>query len=548
MSDSSRNRVRIFARVGKDYEDIYNALEGEENRELKAKYLFNRGGGRIDFMGDTQIKDDVLSYVHNYIYKSKEFEEQADLNNKDLTVNELFDKLGFTENEKSLLIETDTKHDLRPDGKVWELFRSKSGSDDETKDNVREYIESILVDICTNRGVLSETKILSDVDLRYVVNAKKHLEDPEANKNERDDQLYEPIKDWVESTGIDLANGMMKIMSVEKLQREQANLGKQRLMGVDPKVEVGRFYNASLKVNNTSAKEYLKDKKSVTEVLDKIESERKYDKITTKAPRKLPASYDMYIELHTSGRAGETPEKMVDNLAKSLAALKRKSLKYDFSIKTIHKLSDYYRKYFCLDSLKSNPEYLREALRGRTSLAKYGNSIRESIYGLKTENIENYTNDLSKLLNSMSSPNKRSAEYKKLHEAIKQAAEINSEALTPKQKKSRIIEANFDILLAVEKYVDGKEKVRRSLGGQYSFDNAMDALAIVTKYSNGMTKLSKDIINKINTVRDVSAQDAKYIDPNTLTVKYGASRAEKAHEDKLSRENKVHRTGSAMHK
>ena len=82
--------------------------------------------------------------------------------------------------------------------------------------------------------------------------------------------------------------------------------------------------------------------------------------------------------------------------------------------------------------------------------------------------------------------------------------------MTPEKKVEVFGQAVNDIVLSVSRYVDGKESAKKSKEDLKTFNNAMDALAIVSKYTKkkGMrlNQRVSDIIEKINTKRDAASE------------------------------------------
>ena len=111
--------------------------------------------------------------------------------------------------------------------------------------------------------------------------------------------------------------------------------------------------------------------------------------------------------------------------------------------------------------------------------------------------------------------------------------------MTPAQKAQAFGLANLAIIQAIQKYAKGKEAVRTSTAGQDRFDNMLDALSIVSKYTNGsgeeMNPNLKPILQKINKKRGADER----INPSQFEQKYGAARATKSYNKRHKIENKA---------
>ncbi len=143
--------------------------------------------------------------------------------------------------------------------------------------------------------------------------------------------------------------------------------------------------------------------------------------------------------------------------------------------------------------------------------------------------MDSYTNDMKTLLQNMWNPKGRSTEYNNLYKAVKAASEIGGKNWSAEKKAEEVIDANINLLDAIQKYTSGKEKTRHSNDGNARFANAMDALAVGAKYT-GMKVHADKIINRINTIRHSAHQDDAMIDGDSFTQNYGAARAKNANE------------------
>ncbi len=158
---------------------------------------------------------------------------------------------------------------------------------------------------------------------------------------------------------------------------------------------------------------------------------------------------------------------------------------------------------------------------------------------LKTIEIHIYISDMKKLLDNMMYAKDRSQEYKKLYEAIKNAAELDLDSMSPVEQNNAIRHANIEIYDTVRKYTKGKESIRIHKDGQARFENALDALAVVAKYNKGFKVQTNKILKKINDVRvgKNKTSGKGYINPETFEQTHGAKNAKKKNEARIA-ENK----------
>ncbi len=262
--------------------------------------------------------------------------------------------------------------------------------------------------------------------------------------------------------------------------------------------------------------------------------------LDTMKERKLPESFNTYIGLHTGKRAGKTDKELCENLAKIMGAYTLKAVGQKFSVKTIHKAAKELKKFYCIDenSPGFSTEKLTEALKNKDTALKYAEKVRQDMFGLKGDCFDNFVTDMTILSESMRPEKGRSDEYKELCNAIKEAAKLPETIrhMSSRDKKIVITQANCNVVVAVQKYVKGKEKVRMSDKGNDAFLNSMDALAIVSKY----TKKEGMVINE-SIAHILDGIDAIRHD-NTISIKdrfqrtYGAKRAKEAYNNRILNE------------
>lgn len=256
-------------------------------------------------------------------------------------------------------------------------------------------------------------------------------------------------------------------------------------------------------------------------------------------------NYDKYIRLHTGKNAGKTVKERKQNLLKSIAASYLKKNGKEFSLKEIHKFAKSYDDKYCV---LENSVYMRErggnerlynATQDATSVIRESNRLREDMYGIKNDQYNNYIKDMKTLANSMRSDKGRSTEYQNLVKAIKAASTLGEETanMSAKDKQEAFINANFNVIRAVKTYVKGKEKIRVQDKGNDAFNNSMDALAIISKYTKqqglvanqAVAKLYGDILDRSNRT---------YLDVRNLEKNFGAKRAADAFKIRQEKENK----------
>ena len=170
---------------------------------------------------------------------------------------------------------------------------------------------------------------------------------------------------------------------------------------------------------------------------------------------------------------------------------------------------------------------LKESISGAEGMKDLEKSMSRDIYGIANkDDCVSYVKDMDKLhFNMMDNvePEKRSEAYQKLVRAVKEAAEME---VTDAQPYDALVVArkNEAILKAAFEYMGNKMKKRSSWDGQARFENGLDALAVVWKYTPGARHLIADFVAKINKERGLSRRST---DPDYVKIeKYGAQNAE----------------------
>ena len=256
-------------------------------------------------------------------------------------------------------------------------------------------------------------------------------------------------------------------------------------------------------------------------------------------------SFDKYIRLHSGKYSGKTVGEKKTNIAKVIAAYSLKKAGRKFSVDDIHKAANEIEEFYCI---RTNPDYntqnggkqrLKDATKDEKSMIHEAVNVRVGLYGIKNGKYDEFVRDMNTLKDSMRTSKGRSDEYKNLCNAIKEASELNEKTanMTEEKKADAFANANIKVVMAVQKYVKGKETVRIQDKGNDAFANSMDALSIVSKYTRhegqAMNESIIKVVNKINKVR----KDNLLSDANRFAKGFGAERAKMAYDRRTAAEN-----------
>lgn len=523
-------RVKACVKAGKDFEEIKKSLEGEENSEAKARYLFNYGGCRTKVTAYNLMSNELgmdIDDIKSLMYKA------ADIENKAHTFKDFFDFIGYdnVRREKFLADNRIASEDTN----IWDFYRGEDygdQSEEEINLQVTNKIKGMYFDNFKNfNEEVGCMEIISKISTRD----KKLYEasvDAIFHNEEEDEAVTEPIRDWIKSTGDKMSDELLKYTNVTDYTKAMVAVQGKKIMGVSPKREFNRFYSNDLKIKNPAYEAIIKNGVSADARLALDIEQKRWEKLHGRNPNIAEKNLDNYIELHTAERMGDTPDDMVNNLAKTLAASILKLRGKEFNVKAIHKTADIVKDFYSLDAMKKEPDKLREALRDAKTVRSTGRSLRLAIYGMKAEKLDDYTNDMKTLLDNMVDPKGHSDKYKKLYDNIKAAVELKDKLAQindPAEKLSQITEANVAVFSAAANYMKGKEKVRTFEEGRNAFSNALDAIAVLTKHAPNISVRTNKVLKDINKVRNNNRPDAaNYINADTFTQNYGAQNAKNA--------------------
>jgi hypothetical protein len=256
-------------------------------------------------------------------------------------------------------------------------------------------------------------------------------------------------------------------------------------------------------------------------------------------------NYDNYIKLHT-GKAicdGDVDSKK-DNLLKAFAANILKKSGAKFSVDRIHKYAEKLKKTHEHLDVIGNEESLNFALSSSDNLDKVYNRAFGKPFSVNPDNISEYISEINKLAENMMSSEGRSDEYKAFAKAVKNIADLSGKydytsATDIKAASDEIVDLNMKLFLTAQNYITGKEKVRTTTDGKERFNNAIDALSIMSEHTANVKEFVDIMVDVINTKRKATLDSNKYVDIDN----YGAARARKA---KQLREEKPENTKSQI--
>ena len=229
-------------------------------------------------------------------------------------------------------------------------------------------------------------------------------------------------------------------------------------------------------------------------------------------------NYDNYIKIHSKMNAHRKGDSNLrENVAKTAAAYMLKNLNKPFSVKKIRILAD---SIMNMDSFKNlSFEKIREANFDERSLSGVMDTVLGDTFRVQPENKAAYSNAMKTLCQNMMSSEERSDEYKELVSAVQAIGNLGANATD-----EAFSNASARLLRAINEYTNDKMSVRFQFDGNERFDNALDALSVMTTYTPGVASVGNNLAKRVSDTRNVSANSVDYI----RLSDYGVQRAQKA--------------------
>ncbi|MCR4716884.1 MAG: hypothetical protein K5656_06855 [Lachnospiraceae bacterium] len=227
-------------------------------------------------------------------------------------------------------------------------------------------------------------------------------------------------------------------------------------------------------------------------------------------------SYEQYIRLHTGFEGSRAKyEVMEENLAKAIAADILKKAGREFSLDAIHTAAESVKIMPEFSRITSDHMTLRQMVMDAESVEKCRTDLIIKTYGVEPGKIKEYVWAMKSLYDFMEPRVGQSKEYQGLRTAIKNIADLRLDVMgreMPADISERIASLNTVLLGAVEVYMKGKKKIRKTEEGNYRFNNALDAMGLLSKFVPDTKPQIKVTVDRINEVREAEKGDYEYVD------------------------------------
>ena len=516
-------KARTVVLSGKYLDTIEKALgENEENREEKAGYLY-----RVSNLNERAEAAWELGY-------NSQLKAETELGNKLLP--KLFDYKTVTTRQFCQTMGIDLSKMVATEEELdTPLYELKKGtgkkSEKEIKKDVFTSLQNTFSSYCIIQGESEEEEKLTQEQKALYQKGKFISKKAEYVKTDS-------IQDWINEEGKKIGKDLLMATVISNAKESRYRTQLSGSFGYNTE----GFLDREIKKEEARTR-YIYDiagkKKDIeavkTSIVNKA-NQKYYAESLRKYPDETPknASYDNYLTLHSGSKAGDTPDKMVENLSKSLSACALKELDRKFDLKDARKIGEHFREIFALDSLKSDPKKLKEYLQDSNSVLKTGRQLKKLLYGVPADKQQAFSEKMRTLQSHLMPPDNRSKQYKKFYNAVKTCAEleIKTAKMSDEEREKAYCQANLDVFEATRLYMEGKEGIRTKNTGKLSFDHALDAIAICSETSPALRVRTDKIIGNINRVRNNNNPlGPNYINTNSFHQNYGAGHSQRSTAD-----------------
>ncbi len=238
-------------------------------------------------------------------------------------------------------------------------------------------------------------------------------------------------------------------------------------------------------------------------------------------------NYENYIKLHSKMNAYTKGEAALrENVAKTAAARMLETLDKPFSVKKIHLLAD---SIMNMDSFKNlSHDKIMEANFDEEKLNEVMNAAMGEAFRVQPQSKEAYSTAMRTLCQNMMSSEGRSDEYKELVSAVQAIGNLGANG-----SDEAYINASARLLRAINEYTNDKMSARFQFDGNERFDNALDALAVMTTYTPGVASVGNNLAKRVSDARNAAVNTVDYI----RLSDYGVQRAQNAKNERQEIDN-----------
>ncbi len=327
---------------GKSYDEIEKAFgEGTEDLDAKTYYTYINSalGSRISTMLERNVT--MRGRLRDRLRDIFE----RDFDYRTMTIRQFAGRMGIPYDRIQQLPAQD-------EDKPYNFCRRThpEDSEEEIKEDTLNRFTQMFATVFMTDGLDAELGNMTEEQRRLYAQGQKASR--QANTMEAAVNAIEP---WVESTGEPLCE---KLRNTGRISSMKESRRITQLSGTINFRSPG-WLDEKLKEESERLKfvpeimHGLKTPEQAQQEIVKKANKRFFVESLRKYPKETPAvrTPDNYILLHTGSRAGKTPEEMVENLAKCLAAASLKERNQPFNKKNVNTAAKYFREIYALDAL-----------------------------------------------------------------------------------------------------------------------------------------------------------------------------------------------------
>jgi hypothetical protein len=507
-------QAKVMVLTGKNFKAVHDNIDGEYKYD-KALVVASEAGVFDLAEAESHVRSDILSEeVFRNVFMDK---LKYDPN---MTYEQAYNNLGFTKEEQAQLQKPEV---LKK--KLIDMAINKNADAEYLKEQLTRGIYDSFINIHKVRGTNKVLQNLSAEEKMFYDLGSKAFTTVMTDMLKKEKEKDKIVAEWKKGEAAEKIKKVRIHFEKDQLNTMNAFLYGEKTIGITRKDELSGAYTDMLGKKNDYIGAILKGDPQAEEKAGAVVNDEKLHKQLGTKNKKMGVTYSSYIKLHTGVRMGKTPEEMVENLSKCMAAAILYSNGDKFSINTIHSMAKKCKEHYSLDALKRTPEQLTHMLSNKDNLVKDLNSLRDSIYNVQPDKREKYFEDMKKLADNLPTTQGHGKQYSKLNSLIRDAAVIKDKNLSKKDLDTEIRTINLKIFNASMEYFKSKGMSKLEVEKNPRAAAALNAISVMTNSTEGLkyrtTKLVVDLKKSLDARHSGAAKNFESVEK--FTQKYGAT-------------------------
>jgi len=241
---------------------------------------------------------------------------------------------------------------------------------------------------------------------------------------------------------------------------------------------------------------------------ERYQQERTREEGIRSAPRR-ERSFENYVALHTGSRMGRTLKEKQEHLAKVITAHTLRDNHKSFDVKRIRGLCRYTMKLYAIEKLPE--EKLEQALSCGLAAKEFEAEVQKELFSVKNAQYAAFSKEMQTLYEAMAPGKTKDAEYQALRGSVKSAAELSAgmNGKSGEELENAFKNAVLRVIRSASDCIRGKEKPQSGAAGR-AFENTLDALAVVTKFTKNAEGLNRSVELLVDHVNQLSGGKKGY--------------------------------------